>query len=53
MHFAKQTRVITGKSKVCGLIGNPVAHSVSPVLHHALADYFAHDLCYVDIWKKP
>ena len=49
MHFAKQTRVITGKSKVCGLIGNPVAHSVSPVLHHALADYFAHDLCYVPL----
>ncbi len=26
---------ITGKTKICGLIGDPVEHSVSPVMHNA------------------
>jgi len=27
--------MITGKTQVCGLVGDPVAHSVSPVMHNA------------------
>ena len=39
---------ITGKAKVFGLIGHPVEHSMSPVLHHTLADILGHEIAYVD-----
>ena len=29
---------IKGTTRVCGLIGNPVGHSISPVIHNTLAD---------------
>ena len=38
---------ITGKAKVLGLIGHPVEHSMSPVLHHTLADILGHEIAYV------
>ncbi len=38
---------ITGKAKVFGLIGHPVEHSLSPVLHHTLADILGHEIAYV------
>ena len=38
---------ITGKSKVFGLIGHPVEHSMSPVLHHTLSDILGHEIAYV------
>ena len=38
---------ITGKAKVFGLVGHPVEHSMSPVLHHTLADILGHELAYV------
>ena len=38
---------ITGKAKVFGLIGHPVGHSLSPVLHHTLADILGHEIAYV------
>ena len=38
---------ITGKAKVFGLIGHPVEHSMSPVLHHTLADILGHEIAYV------
>lgn len=38
---------ITGKAKVYGLIGHPVEHSMSPVLHHTLADILGHEVAYV------
>ena len=28
---------INGTTRVCGLIGNPVGHSISPVIHNSLA----------------
>lgn len=37
---------IKGTTRVCGLIGNPVAHSVSPVIHNTLADLMGIDLVY-------
>ena len=31
---------------MCGLIGNPVGHSISPVIHNTLADIMGIDLVY-------
>ena len=36
--------VINGTTKVCGLIGNPVGHSISPLIHNKLAR-----LCNIDM----
>lgn len=36
-----------GYTRICGLIGNPVEHTVSPVIHNTLADAFALNLVYV------
>lgn len=38
---------INGKTRVCGLIGNPVEHTMSPVIHNTLAGRLGHDLVYV------
>ena len=38
---------INGKTKVCGLIGNPVEHTLSPMIHNTLADRLGHNLVYV------
>ena len=39
--------MIDGHTKVCGLIGNPVGHTMSPVIHNTLAELFSHNLAYV------
>ncbi|MCR5657083.1 MAG: AAA family ATPase [Butyrivibrio sp.] len=41
------TRDVKGTTKVCGLIANPVKHTVSPAIHNTLADYLDDDLVYV------
>ena len=38
---------IDGKTRTCGLIGNPVEHTLSPVIHNTLAERFGHNLVYV------
>ncbi len=38
---------IDGKTRVCGLIGNPVEHTLSPVIHNTLAERMGHSLVYV------
>lgn len=38
---------IKGTTQVCGLIGNPVAHSISPLIHNSLAQLCGIDLAYV------
>ena len=38
---------IKGTTKVCGIIGNPVAHSISPTLHNTLTALQGIDLVYV------
>lgn len=38
---------INGKTKVCGLIGNPVEHTLSPMIHNTLARRLGHNLVYV------
>lgn len=30
-----ETRPITGKTRVCGIIGDPIEHTMSPVMHNA------------------
>lgn len=38
---------IDGKTRTCGLIGNPVEHTLSPVIHNTLAQRLGHNLVYV------
>ncbi len=38
---------VKGTTRVCGLIGNPVHHTVSPDIHNSLADNCGIDLVYV------
>lgn len=38
---------INGKTRTCGLIGNPVGHTLSPMIHNTLAERFGHNLVYV------
>jgi len=43
---------ITGKTRVAGLIGWPVEHSLSPVMHNAAFEHLGLDLCYVPFAVK-
>lgn len=36
-----------GRTRTCGLIGNPVEHTLSPIIHNTLAEEFGHNLVYV------
>lgn len=38
---------INGKTRTCGLIGNPVEHTMSPVIHNTLAKELEINLAYV------
>ena len=38
---------IDAKTQVCGLIGNPVGHSISPLIHNTLAKRLNQNLVYV------
>lgn len=40
---------INGHTRTCGLIGNPVEHTLSPVIHNTLADLTGENLCYVPL----
>lgn len=39
--------MINGKTKVCGVIGNPVGHSMSPAIHNLFAEKTGADMVYV------
>lgn len=39
--------MIDGKTRTCGLIGNPVEHTMSPAIHNTLATRRGHNLVYV------
>lgn len=39
--------VINGYTRTCGLIGNPVEHTMSPVIHNTLAEETGENLTYV------
>lgn len=38
---------INGKTKLYGIIGNPVEHTMSPRIHNTLADALGIDMVYV------
>lgn len=40
---------VTGETKLIGIIGNPVEHSISPILHNSLSLLFGLDLIYVPL----
>lgn len=40
-------REINGYTRTCGLIGNPVEHTMSPVIHNTLAETTGENLTYV------
>ena len=40
---------IDGHTRTCGLIGNPVEHTLSPVIHNTLAELTDTRLCYVPL----
>lgn len=43
---------IDGKTRLFGLIGNPVEHTLSPVIHNSLAGLYCHNLIYVPFLVK-
>jgi len=43
----KKDRAITPATKLCAVIGNPVAHSLSPAIHNAAFDELGLDFVYV------
>lgn len=38
---------INGRTRACGLIGNPVEHTMSPAIHNTLAELYGHNLAYL------
>ena len=38
---------INGKTMICGLIGNPVEHTLSPMIHNTLAELSGQNMVYV------
>jgi len=40
-------QIVTGSSTVYGIFGDPVAHSLSPLMHNAAFDHYAIDAVYV------
>lgn len=41
--------MINGRTRICGLIGNPVEHTLSPVIHNTLAKHYGQNLVYVPL----
>lgn len=44
---------VSGKTKVCGIIGDPVAHSMSPAMHNAAFQKLGLNYTYVPFLVKP
>ena len=45
--------VISGKTKLLGVIGHPVSHSLSPVMHNAAIAHLGLDYVYLPLPVKP
>ena len=45
-------RLISGKIRVCGIIGDPIGHSMSPVIHNAAFEKMGIDYLYVPFRVK-
>ncbi|MDD4984435.1 MAG: shikimate dehydrogenase [Dehalococcoidales bacterium] len=46
------SRVITGKTQVCGVIGDPIGHTMSPVMHNAAFSKLGIDYVYLPFRVK-
>ena len=46
-------RVVTGKTRLCGIIGDPVEHTMSPAMHNAAFARMGLDFWYVPFRVKP
>jgi shikimate dehydrogenase len=44
---------ITGTTKLLGVIGNPIAHSLSPIIHNAAIEYLGIDYRYIPFAVTP
>ena len=44
---------INTSTKTCGLIGYPIGHSVSPLIHNSLAEIYGQNLVYVPLQTQP
>ena len=44
---------IDGRTRVCGLMGYPVEHTLSPLIHNMLAEDLGHHLLYVPFSVEP
>ena len=44
---------IDSNTKICGLIGYPIGHSVSPAIHNTLAEALGQNLLYVPLQVEP
>ncbi len=42
-----ETQLITGKTRVCGIIGDPIEHTMSPVMHNAAFRHLGLDSVYL------
>jgi shikimate dehydrogenase len=51
--FTKMQRLITGKTKLLGVIGHPVEHSLSPLMHNAALESLGLDYVYLPFPIKP
>jgi len=45
--------VITGKTKLLGVIGSPIAHSLSPIMHNAAIAHLGLDYVYLPFLVEP
>ena len=43
---------IGGRTRLCGLIGNPVEHTLSPLIHNTLAQSCGRDMVYVPFFVE-
>ena len=50
---ASKCQNISGKTKVLGLLGYPVEHSLSPAMHNAAFKHLGLDCCYLTFPVKP
>ena len=47
-----RNRIISGKTRVCGIIGDPIEHSMSPAIHNAAFERIGVDYLYVPFRVK-
>ena len=45
--------LITGTTKICGIIGDPIEHTMSPVMHNSAFREMGLDYVYIPFRVKP